>query len=562
MFTIRSRVGIRPARESSFRVILAIDSLEDRHMLSAIGFTPRELFPHDRIVDEITTSIRAADMDGDGDQDLVSAHYAVDWIAWHENTDGAGTFSDPVTIEREEEDPLDAYPADIDGDGDLDLLATFGPDRNRAPDVWGFAWYENTNGDWPLRDRIRLIPGGDRYGADAVQVADVDGDGDPDLLSLDSEGVGWHENDRGKFPNWNNIWTMPESETAGFTAPFVHAADIDADGDVDALSINRDRDVMFHENVDGRGTFATRSLIPNPDPFLAVEGLIAAPQSVHAADVDGDNDLDILTVSGGQSGRCDAAGAFVKCDLGEVEFAWYENNGTVETLGPKQVISIIPAALGSDFVNGPRPRGTDYVNGMRAADLDGDGDQDILAYSSLRENSDSDTFFDKIIWFENLGGNGTFADEQFISTKTNGLKSVDVADIDSDGDLDVVATYGHYNRFTEQFFGNIVWFENEERVSGDSNRDGIFDSADLVAVFKAGEYEDDVTNNSTFEEGDWNGDGDFDSSDLVAAFQSGSYVRAATLNLIAVDHVFDGNRDRYEHHLAHRDGPRFTRRVS
>lgn len=62
---------------------------------------------------------------------------------------------------------------------------------------------------------------------------------------------------------------------------------------------------------------------------------------------------------------------------------------------------------------------------------------------------------------------------------------------------------------------------------GDSNGDGIFNSSDLVQVFRSGEYEDDIAGNSTFEEGDWNGDGDFTTLDLVSAFRLGGYVAAA-----------------------------------
>ena len=62
-----------------------------------------------------------------------------------------------------------------------------------------------------------------------------------------------------------------------------------------------------------------------------------------------------------------------------------------------------------------------------------------------------------------------------------------------------------------------------KRVIGDSNHDGVFDSSDLVAVFQADEYQDDIDGNSTWEEGDWNGDGDFTTSDLVAAFSAGTY---------------------------------------
>ena len=61
------------------------------------------------------------------------------------------------------------------------------------------------------------------------------------------------------------------------------------------------------------------------------------------------------------------------------------------------------------------------------------------------------------------------------------------------------------------------------RVIGDSNGDGVFDSSDFVFVLAAGEYEDNIPGNSTWEEGDWNEDGDFDSSDLVFALQAGTY---------------------------------------
>lgn len=59
--------------------------------------------------------------------------------------------------------------------------------------------------------------------------------------------------------------------------------------------------------------------------------------------------------------------------------------------------------------------------------------------------------------------------------------------------------------------------------AGDTNLDGHFNSADLVRVFQAGEYEDEVFANSSWDEGDWNGDKEFNSSDLIAAFINGEY---------------------------------------
>ncbi len=77
--------------------------------------------------------------------------------------------------------------------------------------------------------------------------------------------------------------------------------------------------------------------------------------------------------------------------------------------------------------------------------------------------------------------------------------------------------------------GGTPGSDSSEQMPGDSNGDGVFDSSDLVSVFQAGEYEDPIVGNSTFEEGDWNGDGDFNSSDLVFVFQLGSYVAGAGL---------------------------------
>ena len=62
-------------------------------------------------------------------------------------------------------------------------------------------------------------------------------------------------------------------------------------------------------------------------------------------------------------------------------------------------------------------------------------------------------------------------------------------------------------------------------LPGDSNLDGIFDSGDLLHVFKAGRYETGLAAN--FVEGDWNRDGFFNSSDFVAIFQAGHYAVAA-----------------------------------
>lgn len=80
-----------------------------------------------------------------------------------------------------------------------------------------------------------------------------------------------------------------------------------------------------------------------------------------------------------------------------------------------------------------------------------------------------------------------------------------------------------------------IWSVDLARTyAGDVNVDGEFNTADLTAVFSAGEYEDGITKNSTWATGDWNGDGEFDSSDLVVALSQGGFEQGPRLSLAAV----------------------------
>ena len=138
-----------------------------------------------------------------------------------------------------------------------------------------------------------------------------------------------------------------------------------------------------------------------------------------------------------------------------------------------------------------------------AADVDGDGDADLILVSAYGR---------KIAWSENIDGQGKFGAEQAI-TPTKGGFSTYAVDINGDGDLDVLTASVSQ--------GTVTWYE--QRPIGDSNGDGVFDASDLVEILQAGKYEDDIRRNATFAEGDWNGDEEFDSSDLVLGFQTGRY---------------------------------------
>jgi len=78
-------------------------------------------------------SVYAADVDGDGDMDVLSASYNDDKIAWYEN-DGSESFTEH-TVTTSANGAVTVYAADVDGDGDMDVLsASYNDDK--------IAWYE------------------------------------------------------------------------------------------------------------------------------------------------------------------------------------------------------------------------------------------------------------------------------------------------------------------------------------------------------------------------------------------------------------------------------------
>ncbi|MCH7700259.1 MAG: VCBS repeat-containing protein, partial [Planctomycetes bacterium] len=182
----------------------------------------------------------------------------------------------------------------------------------------------------------------------------------------------------------------------------VFAADLDGDGDTDVLSASRyDDKIAWYENTDGLGSFGPQQIITAAANYAT---------SVFAADLDGDGDTDVLSASSSDD-----------------KIAWYENTDGLGSFGPQQIISIEADAAYSVF----------------AADLDGDGDTDVLSASIVD---------DKIAWYENTDGLGSFGPQQIITTEADYAFSVFAADLDGDGDTDVLSA--------SPLDDKIAWYEN------------------------------------------------------------------------------------------------------
>jgi hypothetical protein len=220
-------------------------------------------------------SVYAVDVDDDGDMDILGSALDDDAIAWWENTVGDGTAWTEHTVDGAFEGAAWVCAADIDGNGDLDVLGA----AAGADDI---TWWENADGDGTSWTEHTVDGAFD--GAKSVFAADVDGDGDLDVLgtAYNDDDVTWWENTAGN----GTVWTEHTVDGEYNDARSVYAADIDGDGDMDVLGAAKyDNDITWWENTAGDGTAWTEH---------TVDGAFDGAISVSAADIDGDGDMDVL----------------------------------------------------------------------------------------------------------------------------------------------------------------------------------------------------------------------------------------------------------------------------
>jgi len=318
--------------------------------------------------------VHAEDIDGDGDLDILGAAELAYDIAWWEN-DGSGGGWTKHTVDNNFEVARSVYAADIDDDGDMDVLGA-----GRVYD--DITWWENDDGSGTSWSE-HLIDG---YfnGANSVYAEDVDGDGDPDVIGVaeGADDIAWWEND-GSGGGWAKTTVIGNFDGVWS----VHAADVDGDSDMDILGAAwRANDITWFENDGSGGGWTVHT----------VDGSFYSAWDVYGADIDGDGDIDVLGAGNTNN-----------------DITWWENNDGSGTSWSEHTID-------GDF------SGADSVH---AEDIDGDGDLDVLGAGDT--NND-------ITWWENTNGLGTAWDEHLVDGGFERPYSAYVADVDGDGDMDIL----------------------------------------------------------------------------------------------------------------------------
>jgi tetratricopeptide (TPR) repeat protein len=237
------------------------------------------------------------DLDGDGHNDILVASLGqffptddkVGSVVWLRDLAG-GTF-EPVMFLEGVGRVADVEVADFNGDGRLDLVvAVFGWRRTGE-----IMYLENRTTDWshPAFVPHRLDA---RHGAIHVPVVDLNRDGRPDFVALISQEhetvVAFLNQGDGRFRQ-ESLFTAPHPS---YGSSGIQVVDLDGDGDHDVLLTNGDvldrpyllkpyHGVQWLEN-EGTFPFTHHTLAP----FYGASRAIAA-------DLDGDRDLDIIAVS-------------------------------------------------------------------------------------------------------------------------------------------------------------------------------------------------------------------------------------------------------------------------
>jgi outer membrane protein assembly factor BamB len=345
-------------------------------------------------------SLFAADLDGDGDIDLMTANSHSDNVSVLLNN-GDATFASHSDYPVGQE-PWSIFAADLDGDGDLDVITANMYDNNVSVLL--------NNGDATFASHLDYPVGESPIG---VFAADLDGDGDLDLATSNygSDNVSvLLNNGDGTFP-------LPSTYPVGDgTMPVsVFAADVDGDGDLDLQTSNYGSyDVAVLLN-NGNGTFGAPTLYPVGD----------LPLAVFAADLNDDGDLDLETAN---------------CYSNSVSVLLNQGDGT---FGAQ---SSYPAGTGPWSVF--------------PADVDGDEDLDLSVSSEF--SSDVSVLLND--------GDATFTPDS-VYPVGNAPYSIFAVDLDGDGDLDLATA--NYNSDNVSVLLNCL-------STGDCNEDGGINSADVV----------------------------------------------------------------------------------
>jgi len=347
--------------------------------------------------DEVQNVV-AIDFDSDGDTDILSGSAITNRVVLFESDGAVLPVYTRVNIVTGAPGLVSFGVADMDGDGDLDIVTATGSDRS-------VSWHEQTPNAMPemppdfTRHIILTVP--EPANIARVRVADMDGDGDPDVVYGGLTRFGWLDNDGEDEP----MFTDRAIPTGNVLPQDFRVSDLNNDGD---------RDIVLC------GTLGTTFLLwlesdgAVPPTFTEhpITSVLTMPRSLVIADINRDSALDIAVAS--------AASDAV---------AWYESSGGGL---PEFSEHLVTETLTS-------------ASSIVAQDLDSNGFVDLVVSSGSSN---------RVVWFDSSGSaTPVFTEREIMGAGVSSPREIVAADADGDSDPDVIVASSGLDQ--------VIYFANE-----------------------------------------------------------------------------------------------------
>jgi hypothetical protein len=348
-------------------------------------------------VGNLPSSVTTADVNGDGKPDLISANSGDTTLSVLTN-DGTGNFtlaSSPNAGTGN--NPICVTTADVNGDGKPDLICA---NNNYFPGTLT-VFTNDGSGGFVIASSLNV-----GNGPCSVTAANINGDNKPDLICANA-GDGTltvlTNDGGGGFPHADTYGTGSGS---GSYPQSVTTADANGDNKLDLICANAEDATLSVLTNKGNGTFATAGNFPT--------GGDSFPQSVVAADVNGDGKVDLISANS-------------------------DYNGTLSVLTNKGNGIFV-------FASSPNVGGFNtYPYSVAAADVNGDGKVDLIS-----ANAGSGTLS---VLANDGTGNFTLA---ALPTAGNNPESVIAVDVNGDGRLDLASANQSDNQVAVLFNGPVL----------------------------------------------------------------------------------------------------------